>query len=64
LGLNIAAVEGHLYDFLFHTKDFQQRFNEGWCQWQLVKNHQLFDQLEAHPLTYNQRLACVTDEDP
>ncbi|WP_304915372.1 UvrD-helicase domain-containing protein [Methylophaga sp.] len=63
LGLNRAAVDGQLYEFLFHTNDFQQRFNNGWCQWQLGQNQQLFDQLEAHPLTDNQRLACVTDED-
>ncbi|WP_300493209.1 UvrD-helicase domain-containing protein [uncultured Methylophaga sp.] len=63
LGLNCSAVEGQLYDFLFHTKDFQQRFNDAWSQRQLGQNQQLFDQLEAHPLTDKQRLACVTDED-
>ncbi|KZM38793.1 hypothetical protein OA92_08735 [Marinomonas sp. SBI22] len=63
LGLNTQPISESFRLFLNEPVVFQRLYNEQWITSQVKKNKSLFDQLEEHPLTDMQRLACVTDED-
>jgi DNA helicase-4 len=63
LGFDIRLVSEDFRLFLSDPIAFQRYYNEQWVVSELKNNKTLFDQLEEHPLTERQRLACVTDED-
>jgi len=63
LGFDTQSISENFRLFLSDPNAFQRLYNENWIDIELKKNKALFDQLEEHPLTQRQRLACVTDED-
>lgn len=63
LGFDTQSISENFRSFLSDPNAFQRLYNEQWIDTELNKNETLFDQLEQHPLTQRQRLACVTDED-
>ena len=57
-----VAVLGEVLGFLAAPQDVRARANEAFIANELVRSHELFDRIEAHPLTQEQRKAVVVDE--
>lgn len=63
LGFNLDSKIRNFISYVSNPVSFQKSFNNAWADSELDNNRQLFDQLEAHPLTESQRRSCVVDED-
>ena len=58
-----AAAIGLMATLIAADDTWREQCCDEYCQQMLVEFSELFDSLEAHPLTRAQRLACVVDED-
>ncbi|MEA1977162.1 MAG: UvrD-helicase domain-containing protein [Chloroflexota bacterium] len=63
LGFQINAQISESLLLLKDPEAWRSDWNHRWCHTQLIKNRDLFDGLEKHPMTDAQRNACVVDED-
>lgn len=62
LGFDTNPFNCRLAKFIKQPEAFTEKYNQWWQQKQLDGYQELFDSLEAHPLTPLQREACVVDE--
>lgn len=58
-----AAAIGLMTTLMAADDAWRQQCCDDYCQQMLTEFSDLFDTIEAHPLTEAQRLACVVDED-
>lgn len=58
-----AAAIGLIGTLITANQAWRDQCCDEYCQQMLIEYADLFDTLEAHPLTDAQRLACVVDED-
>ncbi|ABZ76562.1 UvrD/REP helicase [Shewanella halifaxensis HAW-EB4] len=62
LGFDTSKLNCRLAKFIKQPDIFTERYNQWWQDKQLDAYKNLFDSLEANPLTQFQREACVVDE--
>ncbi|ABV87612.1 UvrD-helicase domain-containing protein [Shewanella pealeana] len=62
LGFDTSQFNCRLAKFIKQPEAFTTKYNQWWQEKQLDAHQQLFDSIEANPLTPLQRQACVIDE--
>ncbi|GIU15874.1 MULTISPECIES: UvrD-helicase domain-containing protein [unclassified Shewanella] len=62
LGFDTHSFNCRLAKFIKQPEAFTAKYNQWWQEKQLDAHQQLFDSIEANPLTALQRQACVIDE--
>jgi len=63
LGFDVGRINKALPDFFSDPDYFVAKKNELFVKNMLISSQELFENLEEHPLTENQRDACIRDED-